>query len=172
MDLVLPESIDRQFDVYWLDLAVTFHGFHPDDLAEMVVNFAVPEGSVALDLVPLQFGKPIDVTQKVAPEIGVEYKGAKVTVGKIFEQTVSYTYLRPTISAYGLRERVFSWAIRDAAVRAGSHKFVAVVGVPKDKDRIELAMSGHVKLKASWLGAWYDGELVAGTDPQIIPIAF
>jgi hypothetical protein len=91
---------------------------------------------------------------------------------RFFNQSVSYTYLKPVIAAYGLRENKFSWTIRGEALRAGSHKFVAVVGVPKHSEGVGLAMSAHVRLKKNWLGEWYDGEGIAGTDARETYVSF
>ena len=62
MDLQIPSSISKSYDLYWVDLVVTYYGVDPEDLAEMAFNVAIPEGSVALKLVPLRFG-PGGLTQ-------------------------------------------------------------------------------------------------------------
>jgi hypothetical protein len=54
--LITPESIDKKYDVHWIDFAVTFRGMNPKGLTEMVVNYALPEGSVAIEIVPLEYG--------------------------------------------------------------------------------------------------------------------
>ena len=72
---------------------------------------------------------------------------------------MSYTYLKPIVEAFGLRESRFSWTLRDQAVRAGSHKFVAIIGVPKGKEGTEIAMSAHMKSEYKF----FRGD-VAGTE--------
>jgi hypothetical protein len=156
-----------------VDLAVTYHGVDPEDLAEMAFNVAVPEGSVALKLVPLRFG--VEVArgeEKAVPEIGIEYGGASLSVGEYFSRTVSYRYLKPTIEAYGEGQRRFSWKMKGEAINAGSHRFATILRVPKGAVDVELAFSGHVRLRKSFIGEWFDGELVAGTGAWIVPVSF
>jgi hypothetical protein len=47
-DLVVPESINHEFDVYWLDLRATFREMDQEEIDEMVINYATPRGTVAL----------------------------------------------------------------------------------------------------------------------------
>ena len=139
----------------------------------MAFNVALPEGSVALKLVPLRFGVELTRTQEAsAPELGVEYGGVKVSVGEYFSRTVSYSYLKPTIEAYGEGQRQFSWKMKDEAINAGSHRFAAILGVPKGVSDLDFVFSGHVRLRKSFIGEWYDGELVAGTGAWIVPVSF
>jgi hypothetical protein len=168
MNLILPASITRKFDTYWLELSTTFRELSARNLEEIAINFAVPDGSLALELVPTVVTIPIFKEKEIkTPDIGVGIRGAMVTVGEVFRQTVSFTYLKPIVEAFGLRENRFSWSLRDQAVRAGSHKFVAVIGVPKGKDGIEIAMSAHIKSK-SYL---FSGD-IAGTEVQTMWVDF
>ena len=154
-------------------MVVTYREVDPRDVAEMAFNAAVPEQSVALKLIPLRFGVEVSRGEKEAmPEMGIEYGGAKVSVGEYFSQTVSYKYLKPTIEAYGEGERRFSWRITEEAVSGGSHRFAVILGVPKGTPQIDFAFSGHVRLRKSFIGEWYDGELIAGTDPWVLPVSF
>ena len=148
MNLILPHSVTRRYDVYWLEFSTTFRELSASNLTELAINFALPDGSLALELVPIFVGLPISTEKKIrTPDIGVGFRGAMVTVGEVFSRTVSYTYLKPIVEAFGLRQNRFSWTMKDEAVRAGSHKFVAVIGVPKGKDGTEIAMSAHIKSK-------------------------
>lgn len=157
------------FDVYYVELSATFREMSADDLEEMAINFVLPDKSIALELVPLQHGIPIEIKKGLRiPEIGAEVRGIKVSLGEIFQRTVSFTYLKPIITAFGLRENRFSWTLRDEAVRAGSHKFVAVIGVPKGSDSVILAMSAHVKTKKLFV---LGGDL-AGTELKFVKLEF
>ena len=171
--LAIPSSINKLYDVYWADLVVTYRDVDADQLAEMAFNVAIPERSVALKLIPLRFGVEVTRSQRVnTPELSVEYGGAKIGVGEYFSQTVAFRYLRPTVEAYGEGERIFSWKITDEAINAGSHRFAVIFGVPKGAVELDFAFSGHVRLKKSFIGDWYDGELVAGTDTWVLPVSF
>jgi hypothetical protein len=172
-NLIVPKSIRKLYDVYWIDLVVTYRELDPRDVAEMAFNAAVPEQSVALKLIPLRFGVEVSRGETEAmPEMGIEYGGTKVSVGEYFSQTVSYKYLKPTIEAYGEGERRFSWRITEEAISGGSHRFAVILGVPKGTPQIDFAFSGHVRLRKSFIGEWYDGELIAGTDPWVLPVSF
>ena len=171
--LAVPASIRRSYDVYWIDLAVTYRNVDPSAIAEMAFNVAVPEHSMALKLIPLRFGVEVSRSENAGvPEMGIEYGGAKVSVGEYFSQTVAYRYLKPTIEAYGEGERNFSWKITGEAVSAGSHRFAAILAVPKGSAAIDFAFSGHVRLRKSFIGEWFDGELIAGTDSWVLPVSF
>jgi hypothetical protein len=171
--LDIPESIRRSHDVYWIDLVVTYRDVDPSNLAEMAFNVAVPERSVALKLIPLRFGIEVSRGESAGiPEIGIEYGGAKVSVGEYFSQSVAYKYLKPTVEAYGEGERIFSWKITGEAVSAGSHRFAAILGVPKGTTAVDFVFSGHVRLRKSFIGEWFDGELIAGTDSWVLPVSF
>jgi hypothetical protein len=172
-DLALPQSINRDFDVYWIDLAATFRDMDPADIDEMAINFATPEGTEAFELLPLVVSREFTVTKEMsAPKIWVEVGGATVTLGEVFKKTIEYISLKPSVVAYGLGERRFSWVIRDDAIRAGSHRFVAIVGVPKGSPEVEIAMSGHVRLKKGFLGGIFGEEGIAGSEARTVVISF
>jgi hypothetical protein len=171
--LTVPPSLSRNFDVYWARFNVTFRGMSPKDLLEMVVNYALPEGSVAMALFPFLHGSTVENRdEKGIPSVTAEYGGVKVAVGEAWKTSVYYKYLKPTVIAYGEGERTFSWAMSDEAMRAGSHRFNAVIGVPKSSDSVEIAMSAHVRLSQTWLGELFDGELIGGTEAFVVPVAF
>jgi hypothetical protein len=171
--LVLPESLKRLYDVYWIDLVVTYRGIDPDDLAEMAFNVELSDQSVALKLIPLRFGLEMSVNEKIAaPELGVEYSGVKLTVGEYFSQTVAFKYLKPIVEGYGEGEARFSWRMAGEAINAGSHRFAAIIAVPEGTPDVDFRFSGHVRLRKSFVGAWYDGELIAGTDAWVLPVSF
>ena len=172
-DPVVPESINHEFDVYWLDLRATFREMDQEEIDEMVINYATPRGTVALELIPLQYSQEFAVSKEFgAPEISVELGGNVLTVGEFFRKTVAYKELKPTVVAFGLGETRFSWALRDQAVRAGSHKFVAIVGVPKGSEGVDIAMSGHVRLKKGVFGGLLGGGGIAGSDAEVVSLSF
>jgi hypothetical protein len=172
-NLIIPESIRRSHDVYWIDLVVTYRVPDPKDLVEMAFNVAVPEQSVALKLIPLRFGVEMNRSVKEGvPETSIEYGGTKVSFGEVFSDTVVYTFLKPTIEAYGEGERKFSWKMSGEAVSAGSHRFVAILEVPRGTKNVDFAFSGDVRLRKSFIGEWFDGDVIAGTDSWVVPVNF
>jgi hypothetical protein len=96
----------------------------------------------------------------------------EISVGEYFSQTVAYKSLKPTVEAYGEGERKFSWKMTEEAIAGGSHRFAAIIGVPRGSPEVDFAFSGHVRLRKSFIGEWYDGELVAGTDSWVVPVSF
>jgi hypothetical protein len=148
--LTLPQEISANFDVYVLHLAMTWRELPQYDLDELDYYVALPNGSIALELMPLRYG--IKVEQKEGTQISpsVEVAGVKVELGLIYGRDVSFTYLRPTIQGYGLQESQFSWSMRDQAVQPGAEQFLCAVGVPKRSKQISLLMSAS----AHWSGAF------------------
>jgi hypothetical protein len=171
--LEIPSSISERYDVYWIELSASFRGIEDSDITELAVNFAFPEGGVALELIPLQYGPEVEVQEKQAiPGVEVSIKGLRAAIGEAFNRIVAFTYIKPTIVAVGLRERQFSWLLRGEAVTIGSHRFVVVAGVPKGEVGIDFAMSGHVRLRKGILEGLFASGDIAGTEVKVIPISF
>ena len=167
MALIVPGSIASRFDVYWVELAITFRGFDAGELEEMSFNVGLPADHVALELIPLRYGPQIETQVDTrSPEIGARVGGVNVTIGEFFRKTVAYSHIKPTVTAAGLREDRFSWTLRDEAIALGSHKFIVVIGVPRGADAVELSMSAHVKTDPS---LFFAGD-VAGTDVKVINV--
>ena len=167
MALIVPGSIASRFDVYWVELAITFRGFDAGKLEEMSFNVGMPADHVAFELIPLRYGPQFETQVNTrSPEIGVGVGGVNVTIGEFFRKTVAYSHIKPTVTAAGLREDRFSWTLRDEAIALGSHKFIAVIGVPRGADAVELSMSAHVKTDPS---LFFAGD-VAGTDVKVINV--
>jgi hypothetical protein len=170
-NLILPENTKKNYDVYWIEFYVTFWDLTEIDLDEMAVNFAVPENSIALGLAPLSYGIEVAVSREIqTPEIEGGFGGINVKVGEIYSRQVGFTYLKPLIRAFGVGQSRFTWTITEEAIRTGTHKFVAVLGVPRGTSGTNIAMSGHVRLSKTRLFGG-DGEL-AGTDPVTMYLSF
>ena len=169
VNLEIPDSLMRNYDIYYLELSATFRRLSAADLEEMAINFALPKDAFAFALAPLEYGTEIDTTKTLkTPEIGGEFKGVKISVGEIFRRTVSYTYIKPTIIGFGLGESRFSWTLTDQAIRAGSHKFAVAIGVPKGSSSVDLEMSAHVRMSKFLLA----GGRIAGTEVHKLRLAF
>jgi len=159
--LVLEPSVAKNYDVYWLEFAIS-----PGEEAIRTVSdlfFLVTlqnSSTIALELVPLRYGGEQAVTEKFGtPEVSIE---GKVTVGQIYEQTIEYKQLKPTILATGLHDAQFGWRLMDQMVDTSSKRLIAIVRVPKGTRELPLTMavSGTIK-------QWYSFQSHNGTtDPQ------
>ena len=146
LGLSVPEFIERNFDVYWLEFSVTYRDMEDDNLREMVFNVSFPKEYVALELIPIRFGPKISVSEEASsPELTVKVAGNEISVGEFYGRRVTYDVIRPTIVAYGKGENSISWIMREEAISGGSHTFVAIVGIPNGADSIDVAMNAHVK---------------------------
>jgi hypothetical protein len=74
-----------------------------------------------------------------------------VTLGQFFEQTVTYKNLRPTIIGSGLGLTWVSWQVKNEAVRPWSHRFTAIISVPKGTREADITVSGHLRIKPSYI---------------------
>jgi hypothetical protein len=166
--LILPDFVSRNFDVYWIELTATYREMADDALEEMVFNISLPPDCVALELIPIRYGPSEKISvEQGSPEFKVKIGAAEVSVGEFFGKKVSYNIIRPTIIAYGKGENVISWSLHDEAVTAGSHNFVAIVGIPKGNTKLALAMTAHVKTEG-FFGV--EGTL-AGTEIEALELA-
>ncbi len=168
--LVLPESITSKSDVYWIELALTFRDINPDNLSELEFDAAAPPETSALELIPYRFDKETNVKSLTSsPDIKVEAYGAKVDLGKVFEQEISYKSLKPMIVASGLRESEFSWTLTGESVQKGSQRFVAVLQVPKRQSQIILQFRARAKTKRTF---GFQGDIISTERPISAYIKF
>jgi hypothetical protein len=158
--LTLPQEVATNFDVYVLHLAMTWRELPQYNLDELDYYVALPNGSIALELMPLRYGIKIEQKEDSQISPSVEAGGVKVELGQLYGRDVSFTYLKPTIQGYGLQESQFSWSMRDQAVQPGAEQFLCAVGVPKRSKQINLLMSAS----AHWSGAFAVAGGVESTD--------
>jgi hypothetical protein len=158
--LKLPKHISDSFDVYLLHLAMTWRELPRHQVDELNYYVAVPNDEIALSLMPLRYG--IEVTEATKNQLSpsLEVDGAKVELGELYGRDVSFTYLKPTIQAYGLQESRFSWSMRDQAVQPGAEQFLCAVGVPKHSKQLNLIMSASTR----WTGAYAVAGGIESTD--------
>jgi hypothetical protein len=165
--LHLPKQVSNKFDVYLIQFAMTWHDLPRNDLDQLGFSVKLPAGTIALALMPFRYG--VEVTEKaeakIAPEI--EAEGVKVSLGEVYGREISFSYLKPTIRAYGLQESEFSWTMRDQAIQPGAEQFVCMVGVPKQSKQITLQVSAF----AQWSGGWSSAAGIESTDEKIMQVS-
>jgi hypothetical protein len=165
--LKLPKRIADKFDVYLLHLAMTWRELPHYQLDELNYSVIMPNDTIALALAPLRYGIKINDTTKSQLSPSVEVDGAKVELGEMYGREISFTYIKPTIQAYGLQESRISWSLRDQAVQPGAEQFLCAVGVPKHSKQLNLIMSASVH----WLGAFAVAGGIETTDQILRAIA-
>lgn len=153
---------------YAVILAVTFRDLGDiaiRDIAELTFAAVVLEKALAVALLPLRFDKIVEQEQTLAvPEIKLQYGPAAVSVGKIAEEHIVFKSLKPTVVASGLQESNFSWSMRDDAIHLGSHRFVAVLQVPKGTSSLILQLSARAITSSKYI--FWQGQTIA-TEPQL-----
>lgn len=157
--LQVPDSIARDYDIYGLEFAVSFRDLD-QPFEKLIFSASAPDDSIALELVPLRYDKIINETLRktTKAEATATAGGNTVTIGKSFEQEIAFQDPIPTLIADGLRESSFSWTMTDNAVQPGSKKFVAIVGVPHGRARLELKISASARTKDTW---YAQGDIVS-----------
>jgi hypothetical protein len=165
--LKLPKGIADKFDVYLLHLAMTWRELPHYQLDELNYSVIMPNDTIALALAPLRYG--IEVSDKTKNQLSpsVDVGGAKIELGEMYGREISFTYIKPTIQAYGLQESRISWSMRDQAVQPGAEQFLCAVGVPKHSKQLNLIMSASVH----WSGAFAVAGGIETTDQILQAIA-
>ena len=158
--LKLPKNISDNFDVYLLHLAMTWRDLPHSELDELSYSVILPNEATALALMPLRYGIEVEERTKSQLSPGVEVNGVKVELGELYGREISFSYLKPTIQAYGLQESRFSWSMRDQAVQPGAEQFLCAVGVPKHSKQLNLIMSAS----AHWSGMFAVAGGIETTD--------
>ena len=165
--LNVPKLISNKYDVYLIQFAMTWRNLPREDLKELGFSVRAPDNTNALELVPLTYGIKIEEKTGTSISPGVEAEGVKIELGEVYGREISFSYLRPTIQAYGLQESQFSWVLRDQAVQPGAERFVCALGVPKHSKQLTLAMSAHARWPARMM-------LIAGgvetSDEKIVTV--
>jgi hypothetical protein len=168
LGLKIPKYISDRFDVYLLHLAMTWHELPRYKIDELNYSVIMPSGEIALEFIPMRYGIAVSEQTKSQLSPSVEVDGVKVELGELYGRDISFTYLKPTIQAYGLRESQFSWTMRDQAVQPGSEEFLCAVGVPKHSKQLDLTMSAS----ARWSGSFAIAGGIETTNPvvQSVPL--
>lgn len=167
-DLSVPSSVTSQFDVHWIEFAISLREINASEYEQIEYVVQLPPDSYALALVPLNHGVELETQDRIAvPSTSVTVGDAGISVGEVFSRTVEYKTLKPTITAVGLQESHFYWRMRDEALNSGSVRVVAVVATPRGTDSITTIMSANLRFP-SILGL-VQGS-VASTQPIVVPI--
>jgi hypothetical protein len=172
-NFVLPASITRSFDVIWAEFPVTLLLMEPVGLNEIYVELRLPDGYRVLDLLPLTIGVESDITDKLAtPEIKIPSPAGEILVGEIFSRTIAVKNIKPIVIGAGLGLDWFSWQMSKEAARSGSHKFIAIIAVPKGTKEFEVSASSHIRIQRtaqSFLLGYGD---LAGTGVGLVPVSY
>ncbi len=164
--LVVPAALSAQSNVYWVELAVSFRDIEIANAETFIFRVSLPSGIIALELIPLRFDKQASVTRRVSsPEIKAQLGDKAVELGKVYEQEVVYTSLKPIVVADGLQESEFAWSLSDEAIQHGARRFIAVIQVPKGRQSVTAQLQASVKTK----GWFAQGDLVS-TPPKLIEL--
>ncbi len=159
--LSVEPSLEKRFDIYWLELAVSPSEELLSNVSEIKYNVKIETAnSLALDLVPARYGTPKEIKEETkTPSV----KAGDVEVGEIFKRTVSYKFMQPTVLSRGVLTAEFGWIFMDQALDASAKRMFAVIGVPKGIKSVRLALSLSVKctrylgLESQW----------ASTNPRV-----
>lgn len=170
MGLKIPPSLQKTYDIYWLELAFTPMPKESSNFENITFSIQLEDRrAIALELVPLEFGTKVKDESKVStPEIEIDTKIGTVSIGEFFSKRVEYEYIKPTVSAVGLREPIFGWIMRDKMTERGAKRFVCILGTAKGTKSIDLEMAVSGTLRASRI--WHGSKDVASTDPQKIKL--
>lgn len=143
--LSVDTATAARHDVYLLELVTTLHDLDLQQIHEVFFQTECMHADcVAWELAPFKVGTEVDVETSIKnPEVTIR----GVEVGEFFRRTIKYKTLKPTITAYGLREDDFSWSLQGDAIGLGSFSFMVAIGVPKGTTQLRLQQS--VRLKTS-----------------------
>jgi hypothetical protein len=147
--LNVPAEWQAQYQVFWLQLAVSLHDFSADEIKQLTFLVSTPGECVAAELAPFKVEREVDTKRDLqTPEVKIEHQGTSVSIGKIMEEEVTYKNLIPTLLASGLQESDFSWSMTDDAIHQGSHRFIVILLVPKHLKTIDLKFQVAAKTKS------------------------
>ena len=141
--LTVEKSILAQYDVYWVQFAISPDEDIVDKISELRfdIDIQTPEATV-LSLLPIRLGTDVSVKEEAkTPTVKV----GDVEVGEMFSRSVEYKYLRPTILGHGTLTPNLGWIFKDDALDASAKRMFAVIGVPRGSRSIEIKYSLSVK---------------------------
>jgi hypothetical protein len=143
--LKVEPSLLREYDIYWLQLAVSPSEDLVDRSTELRYDVSIETPNcMVMALVPVILGTEVRASDKLnAPSVKV----GEVEVGEMFSRTVEYKYIKPTILGHGIQTSSFGWIFKDDALDASAKRLFVVVGVPKKAKQIETKMQFAAKLK-------------------------
>lgn len=170
-EIGVPESIDRESNIFAIVLPVTFWDIDPNGIEELTVNFGLEPELIAIELFPDNLGTPVSQENKSGlPEMEMSVGDRSLKIGQFITTNVRYNFVKPTILALGVGEENFSWLVQGEAIRAGAFKFVAIIVVPKGRQFVDIAQSAHVRIKSDIWKLQAGG--LAGTESSIRRLHF
>ena len=147
----VDRRIENEYDIYLIEFTVTFYSVPKNVVAALSFRVDCSDVCIAWELAPIRIQSKSESTSTPSNP-----KTRNVVVGEFFQKSIIYENLNPEIVAYGLRESKFLWVLKGEAISAGSHTFVAAIGLPKGTKSFELERSVAMKTKRKILveGGW------------------
>lgn len=160
-DLKPPLSLIKKYDLYLLELKMTFKDLNYGNLNELVFGVTSSANVRALKLIPLNIGNEVTTEKRFeVPEVKGGFEGVEIGIGSIYGEEISMRFLKPKILGSGLGEHEFYWSMTDDAVHKGSRNFFVFLGVPKGTKEILLRFWASIKYKDWYFsqGNWARAE--------------
>jgi hypothetical protein len=155
--LVVEPSLRKRFDVYWIDFAFSPSEEVINSSSEMNFSVALSDrDSMALQLAPRELDRTAtDASAATARPQGamtvmVQTATGATTVEHLYNQTIEYHYLRPTIHSKGLQETTFGWDLTDEMLTPSAKRFVAIVAVPKAATEVKCTLTVSIRIRQSF----------------------
>ena len=125
-------------DLVLMILAVSVRELRTEEVKSITYSVSAKPDATAYDLVPLSV-----TLGSQEPQQGPILK--LVGVDLLLKDS------KPKIFAQGLQESAFSWVMTESAIEPGSHRFVALLQVPKGSKQLVMTFAITCKLKDPYL---------------------
>lgn len=155
--LDVEASVKARFDVYWIDFA-----FSPSEdviNASSELNFSVTlndPGSMALQLAPREFERSsadssatANQTQTAGPATARSAVSPAI-VDRVYNQSIEYRYLHPTIHSKGLQATSFGWDLEDEMLTPSAKRFIAIVAVTRGATAAKCTMTVSIRIRQTF----------------------
>lgn len=147
-NLNIPKSAQQYHDFYWADFAISNRSLDPDLIETLTFSITLKGNAIVTDLIPFVYGQTETREEMLSsPEAEISFGPARLRIGEMYRQTVTFESIRPQIRANGLFEPFFAWQLKGSAAKPGTSRFIAILKVPKSQQWLELKMSAMAKTK-------------------------
>ena len=166
--LSVEKSILRQYDVYWVEFAISPDEDIVEKISELSFDVSITtQNSTVLSLLPVRIGTDIAVKNEIkTPSVKVN----DVEVGEMFSRTVEYKYLKPTILGHGMLTNKLGWIFKGDAIDASAKRMFAVLGIPHGAKSIDIKYSASVKYTTLFGTNLYNSVGSTGSSAYSIPV--
>jgi hypothetical protein len=149
--LEVPETISRVHDIYAVYFAASFRDIDMEDFDSITIEISPQAESIALDLIPLRYDQEIanTITSGI-PGFKTGAGGINVELGSLYQKQVVFKSLKPTVTAFGLQERDFSWSLSGDARHLGSVRFMVILGGPKGSTQLPVKLRAQARYHETW----------------------